>query len=119
MIEHVGGERAQAHFLGEIARVARTAFISTPNRLFPIEVHTRTPLLHLLPRRLFEAYLRRIGKEWACGDYMHLLSERDLRRLLERAGIRHYRVFRNYLAMFVLDFVILLGESGEGGFGTR
>ena len=33
----------------EALRVGRRAFITTPNRRFPIEVHTRLPLVHWLP----------------------------------------------------------------------
>ncbi|MEX0749719.1 MAG: class I SAM-dependent methyltransferase, partial [Dehalococcoidia bacterium] len=55
VIEHVGqheGRReAQILFLREIARVSTSAFVTTPNKWFPIEVHTRTPLLHWLPKR--------------------------------------------------------------------
>ena len=40
MIEHVGGEEEQRRFVAEVLRVGRRAFITTPNRWFPIEVHT-------------------------------------------------------------------------------
>src|SRR6185369_2995582 len=50
VLEHVGGAASQRRFLGELARVARRAvFVTTPNRWFPIEVHTQVPLLHWLP----------------------------------------------------------------------
>ncbi|HKZ39808.1 MAG TPA: methyltransferase domain-containing protein, partial [Candidatus Hodarchaeales archaeon] len=74
VIEHVGNQEKQLIFLREIKRVSRKAFITTPNRYFPIETHTRTPLLHYLPKKSFELYLSVIGKKWASGEYMHLLS---------------------------------------------
>ena len=49
MIEHVGGEEEQRRFVAEALRVGRRAFITTPNRWFPVEVHTRLPLVHWLP----------------------------------------------------------------------
>jgi SAM-dependent methyltransferase len=65
VLEHVGGRDDQRAFVHELCRVAPRVFISTPNRWFPIEVHTLVPLVHWLPRRLrdrgFQA-LRR--KEW-------------------------------------------------------
>lgn len=106
VLEHVGGEDAQVAFLKEIRRVARRGFVTTPNRCFPVEVHTRVPLLHLvLSRPRFDAFLRRIGKGWAAGDYMRLLTEADLRRLLRRAGVPRFRILRNRLGPFTLDFV--------------
>ncbi|MGH3505880.1 MAG: class I SAM-dependent methyltransferase, partial [Nocardioidaceae bacterium] len=52
VIEHVGGTERAQRMLSESARVARKgAFHTTPDRWFPIEVHTLLPLLHWLPRR--------------------------------------------------------------------
>ncbi len=92
----------------EIKRVSRKAFITTPNRNFPIEVHTRTPFLHMfLPRHVFHKYLSMTGKGWAAGDYMNLLSHEDLTKMLGEAGIENYKIIKNKLFFFTLDFVII------------
>lgn len=111
VLEHVGSREAQRRFLSEINRVSKRAFLTTPNRLFPIEVHTRTILLHLLPRPFFHRYLKLIGKSWAAGDYMHLLSLGEIKRLLSEAGIKEYRIIKNRLGGFILDFIIIWGED--------
>lgn len=114
VIEHVGNRDRQIRFIREANRVARLAFITTPNRAFPIEIHTRIPLLHLLPKAWFDRFLRFIGKGWAAGDYMHLLSLRDLRALLADAGIRDYVIVPNRLFGFlIIDFVVLFGDHLE------
>jgi SAM-dependent methyltransferase len=51
VLEHVGGREEQRRFVHELCRVAPRVFISTPNRRFPVEVHTLMPFLHWLPRR--------------------------------------------------------------------
>ena len=43
VIEHVGGVDRQRAFVAEAVRVSRRVFLTTPNRWFPIEVHTRLP----------------------------------------------------------------------------
>jgi SAM-dependent methyltransferase len=108
VIEHVGDRDRQLQFIREIKRVSTRAFITTPNRHFPLEIHTRTPLLHFLPLSMFEAYLRVIGKGWATEDYMRLLSSRDLRKLLSEAEIASWRIVKNRLGVFTLDFVVLI-----------
>jgi SAM-dependent methyltransferase len=113
VIEHVGDRAAQLRFLREISRVARRAFITTPNKFFPIEVHTRTPLLHLLPKPVFESYLRRIGKAWATGEYMNLLSLSELKQLLHQAGIDDFRILKNKLLGFTLDFVVIMNSTDD------
>lgn len=107
VIEHVGNRDKQLAFLKEIKRVSNRAFITTPNRYFPVEVHTRTPLLHYLPKAIFDKYLTLIGKRWASGDYMHLLSLNDMKSLLTDAGVANFRILKNRLAGFAIDFVIL------------
>jgi SAM-dependent methyltransferase len=113
VVEHVGDRDAQVRFLREVHRVGKNAFITTPNRHFPIEVHTRTPLLHYLPKAIFDRYLRLIGKSWAAGSYMRLLSNRELRRMLDEAGITKYRIHRNRFLGVTLDFVILIESGGR------
>jgi hypothetical protein len=108
VLEHVGGPDAQELFLKEIKRVSRRAFVTTPNRLFPVEVHTRTPLLHYLPKNLFDRYLVRIGKPWATSRYIHMLSEPELNSRLSQAQIAHYHLVRNRILGFTVDFVAIV-----------
>jgi SAM-dependent methyltransferase len=65
VIEHVGSTPAdQLQFLTELIRVSKRGYLTTPNRHFPIEIHTRTPLLHLLlPKKMFDSFLVRIDKK--------------------------------------------------------
>ena len=107
VIEHVGNRNQQLFFLKEIKRVSKRAFITTPNRFFPIEVHTRTPLLHYLPKKIYDKYLVLIGQKWATGKYMDLLSHKEVKTLLSAADITEYKIVQNKLAGFTLDFVII------------
>lgn len=107
VLEHVGDYSDQLYFLKEMKRVSSALFFTTPNKNFPIEVHTRTPLLHLFSKRMFEKYLIIIGKKWATGDYMNLLSYKQIKKLLEDADIKHYKIFRNKIFCFTLDFVVV------------
>ncbi len=112
VMEHVGDAEAQVDFLKEIKRVSSRAFITTPNRYFPVEVHTLTPLLHYLPKAIFDRYLTLIGKSWGTGDYMHPLSRSDLKNRLSQAGIDRYRLVSNKFAGLTLDFVVLADFDG-------
>jgi len=50
VVEHVGDPDDQRAFVHELCRVARRVFVTTPNRRFPLEVHTLVPVVHWLPR---------------------------------------------------------------------
>ena len=50
VVEHVaGGRDGQRQFVHELCRVAQRVFVTTPNKWFPLEVHTLLPFVHWLP----------------------------------------------------------------------
>jgi SAM-dependent methyltransferase len=79
VIEHVGDVARQRRFVEEAVRVGRRAFVTTPNRWFPVEAHTKLPLVHWLPDPASRRVYRLVGKAWAAEN--HLLGPRELRRL--------------------------------------
>ncbi len=79
VIEHVGGAERQRLFVAEAVRVGRRVFLTTPNRWFPIEVHTRFPLVHWLPEAAAGHAYDLTGRGWARDN--HLLGAGDLRGL--------------------------------------
>jgi SAM-dependent methyltransferase len=111
VIEHVGDAAAQTKFLSEIVRVSQLAFVTTPNRYFPLEVHTRLPFLHWLPKPVFDRILVAMNKGWAAGEYMDLLGENDFRKRLADVGVTDYRFLKNRLAGVTMDFVAIIGSS--------
>jgi hypothetical protein len=51
VLEHIGSYPNQSRMIAECLRVARKGIcLTTPNRWFPIEIHTQLPLLHWLPK---------------------------------------------------------------------
>ncbi len=79
VIEHVGGRERQRRFVAEALRVGRRVVVTTPNRFFPVEVHTRLPLVHWLPDRIAHRAYRALGKDFATD--VNLLSRRALASL--------------------------------------
>jgi len=79
VIEHVGTRKRQQKLVSESLRVGRSVFITTPNRRFPVEVHTRLPLVHWLPDALAHRAYRAAGKGWATD--VRLLSRSSFKSL--------------------------------------
>jgi SAM-dependent methyltransferase len=61
VVEHVGDREQQRRFVHELCRVAQQVFVTTPNRFFPLEVHSLLPFAHWLPRRARDPLLRARG----------------------------------------------------------
>ncbi|HEV2591949.1 MAG TPA: methyltransferase domain-containing protein [Gaiellaceae bacterium] len=78
VVEHVaGGREGQRQFVHELCRVATRVFITTPNRFFPLEVHTLLPFAHWLPDPPRARVLRRAGFD----DVLDPLGQRELASL--------------------------------------
>jgi SAM-dependent methyltransferase len=78
VVEHVaGGRDGQRQFVHELCRVARRVFVTTPNKYFPLEVHTLLPFAHWLPEPQRTRALRRAG--WM--DVLDPLGPHDLASL--------------------------------------
>jgi SAM-dependent methyltransferase len=82
VVEHAGSRRQQRFFVEEALRVGRRFFITTPNRWFPIEMHTALPLLHYLPATMHRCVLSVMGLDyWASENQLNLLDARSLQSL--------------------------------------
>lgn len=110
VIEHVGSRNEQALFIAELYRVARRLVcLTTPNRWFPVEVHTGLPLLHWLPPAWFRATLGMIGLSFfAKESNLNLLGRSDLSRLCHNIGISNYKIASIQLGGFTSNLMLFL-----------
>ncbi len=117
VIEHVGTTTDQRRFLSELVRVSTRGYFTTPNRHFPIELHTRIPLLHLLlSKKNFDACATFLGKAWATGDYMTLLSEYELRALCKEIGLTEYTLIKNRFLGIPMTFTVIWHKDSQQKF---
>ena len=77
VVEHVAGVTEQRRFVHELCRVAQRVFVTTPNRFFPLEVHSLVPFAHWLPRGARDRVLRARGFD----DVLEPLGPKDLASL--------------------------------------
>jgi hypothetical protein len=88
VIEHVGRQENQRAFILEMLRVSRSFFLTTPNRWFPIELHTAIPLLHYLPSTIYRRVLIALGETyWSKEENLNLLSRNELLSLFPKGGV--------------------------------
>ncbi|MCC7370136.1 MAG: class I SAM-dependent methyltransferase [Chloroflexi bacterium] len=77
VVEHAGVYEQQVALVREVCRVARKVMFTTPNKDFPVEVHTFVPLAHWLPGEQFYAVLKAIGQnELASVEQLNPLDEK-------------------------------------------
>ncbi len=104
VIEHVGDFAVQQRMASELRRVARSYYLQTPARTFPVEPHFLAPFVHWLPASVGRRILRNFSVwGWitrpsrtdvdAAVTSIRLLSLRELRALFPDATILPERVF--------------------------
>jgi hypothetical protein len=102
VVEHVGAYPEQQQFVRELVRVARSGFVTTPNRWFPIESHCKLPLVHWLPRRIAWRVQHALGRYDADA---WLLSAAQLLRLVTSTGV-HSELHRQRLLGWTATMVV-------------
>jgi ubiquinone/menaquinone biosynthesis C-methylase UbiE len=84
VLEHVGSLENQKRMIIECLRVARRGIcLTTPNRWFPIELHTQLPLIHWLPKPTGRALFKKLGYEFfAQESNLNLMSRSEIREIV-------------------------------------
>jgi len=95
VLEHAGNRARQRHLLAECARIADGFIAYTPNRYFPLEMHTLLPFTHWLPARWHRALWRSLGMRfWAREENLNLLSLADAYTILPTEGVARVHLLR-------------------------
>jgi SAM-dependent methyltransferase len=105
VIEHVGDDDAQLHFLNEMLRVARRVFFTTPNKYFPVESHTNVILMHWVDP-VFYSWCERNGTNYD-RESLRLLTRKKLENLICRSQARDYQIVCNRVATIPLTFTVV------------
>lgn len=78
VLEHTGSRKQQQRFINECLRVCKRFFITTPNKDFPIEMHTMIPFLHWLPHKYMKLAFNFLGKGiYADQAHLNLLDAKQ------------------------------------------
>jgi len=109
VIEHVGNWEQQQAFAREARRVARSLWIQTPARSFPIEAHLLAPYIQYLPKRVQHRLAPWTPRGLLQPEVIHeivdevrLLSYREFRHLFPDCRILRERLFgltKSYVAV--------------------
>ena len=112
-IEHVGNFKNQIKFIQECFRVSKhKIFITTPNRYYPIELHTKIPLIHFLPKNIHRKILHLLGDKFlSLEENLNLLSKNDILKICQILEIKKFKIEEIKLFGFVSNFVIIIEKN--------
>jgi len=108
-IEHVGSRDKQMFFLEEAIRVSRRLFLTTPNRFYPVEFHTRLPFLHWLPQPVHRMIVSKIGLEfYSKEENLNLLSKKQLLNLVPPLYQTKIRLYTYRLFGLISNLILVI-----------
>lgn len=109
-LEHVGNYSNQKKMINNILNFSKKFFfITTPNRFFPIDFHTKIPFMHMLPKKIHRSFLNFIGlKEYSKEENLNLLSESDIKKIINELKINNFiiKIFKIRLFGLTSNLII-------------
>ena len=109
-IEHVGNEKNQIKMIENIIKLSKKYFvITTPNKLYPIDFHTKIPLIHWLPKKVHRFLLKIIGLNYLSKEEnLNLLSKSDLEKMMRNFNaLVDFKIKTINLFSFVSNVIVI------------
>lgn len=115
VLEHTGSRASQLIFLAEAFRVAaKGIFITTPNRLHPVEFHTGIPLIHYLPHKCYRKVYGILGKKfYAREENLNLLTLKELLTLGHQLNTSksEIKIFKTKFLFFTANMILIIKKT--------
>ena len=109
VLEHVGDDGAQERFVHECIRVAKKVYLTTPNKLFPIEFHTYLPFVHYLPRSMHQKILRGLKMNfWAKTENLNLLTRKKLYNSVPEEARKNAQIYGNRMLGMLTNLILVV-----------
>jgi hypothetical protein len=111
-LEHVGSIECQKLAINNLVELSsKYLLITLPNRWHPIEFHSRLPLIHWLPERLWRYFFSLIPslRNLALEQNLNFISPQTVKSaLIENNMVNNVKVFKVNLLGFTSNFAILV-----------
>ena len=107
-LEHVGNSSNQKLFISEAVRVSRKeTIIIFPNRWFPIETHTKLPLIHFLPNKIHRQILKMFGfYDLSLEKNLNIPTRRQIKSYLRELNLETSTIYKIKTLGFTSNLVI-------------
>jgi len=112
-IEHVGSSTNQINFIKECVRLSRSKiFISMPNRYFPIDFHSKIPLIHMLTKNIHRGILKLFGESFfRYEENLNLISKKDLIFFCKKLNIKKFKIISHKLLFFTSNVILIIEKE--------
>ena len=108
VIEHVGNENNQEQMIKNILKLTNKLFIiTTPNRGYPFDFHTKMPFIHWLPKKLHRKILNLIGMTFfSKEENLNLLNKKNIEKILTKLNV-NFEILNLKLVGITSNFIVI------------
>ena len=112
-IEHVGSFKNQVKFVEECFRVSKKKlFITTPNRFYPIDFHTRLPFIHWLPKFIHRKILTILNDNFLNKEKnLNLLCKKSLIKICNKINLQNYKIYSIKTFGLTSNLVLIISKN--------
>jgi len=84
-------------------------FITTPNRYYPIDFHTKIPIIHWLPKKIHRNILRFFGLGfYSLEKNLNLLDKISLIKICQKLDIKKFKIIRYKFLIFTSNLILVI-----------
>ncbi len=111
-IEHVGNYENQLKMIENVIKLCKKYFIIiTPNRYYPIEFHSKLPLIHWFPKKIHRFLLSLFKQNFlSLEENLNLLSKKDFKEFMKKLNFNNYEL-RTIRFLLFNSNLILIGSK--------
>jgi hypothetical protein len=109
-IEHVGNFENQVIKVKNMISLSKKYIVlSTPNRFYPVEFHTKLLFIHWLPKNFFRKILLFFRMNYfADQNNLNLLSKKELMEILDKFSNKiNYKIYNIKFLGFISNFFVI------------
>jgi len=108
-IEHLGNKKNIKKGILNMIKLTKKYFvITTPNRFYPLDFHTKLPLIHFLPKKIHRFILKYLGHNFLSKEEnLNLLSRNDLITFFCKIPNINYQIKTIKLFGLVSNFIVI------------
>ena len=113
-IEHVGNFKNQIKMVENITKLCnKFFFITTPYRFFPIDFHTKIPIIHMLPKSIHRKILTILRLEdYAKEENLNLLDLNSLKVIIKQLNNNDFKIKIMKIKLFgFTSNLLIFGEK--------
>lgn len=112
-IEHVGSDIRQQKFISECLRVSKKfVFITTPNKYFPLDFHTKIPFLHWLPHNIYNFILKFFGDNFfRYKKNLNLISYKKMDLYCKKLKIKNFDIIFHKFFFLKSNIILIIKKN--------